>query len=688
MRKLARIEKKSILLLSGILFLALALNTAVLTYMASSKLKQAASSRVSMMGEALKADVTKALNLGVSLDYMEDLQDKMINLVQSDKSLSQAMVINQDGKILFHSDASKRNTNFDLKPSAFSKGPIFREISDSYQLVLPLNDASNKNVGAIAIGLKKEAINTPIYNLLYFSLAFSAICLVIFIAALYFGVSRFITRPILGMQNVASLISSGDLTRTIRVKGDDEIAGLGRAINSMAENLKGMISNVRNITGGISTAVSMVTESSGRVIEVADAQQSSMEHTAGEIAEMNKSMISINESADILSSSSEDASSALTEMSMSISQVADSSGVFNRMSQETASSIEEMIASIREIAGSLDSLSSSAEQTASALLQVNATIKEIEQNATESVNLAEKVSGDASEKGIAGITAAMSGMKEIKQSVGALSEVINGLGRESESIGNIVNVIDEIADQTSLLALNAAILAAQAGEHGAGFAVVADEIKSLAERTSISTKEISELIAKVQAETRSSVEMASEGIEAVDKGLRLVSKVNDSLKGIHSSSQVSTEMARAIKRATSEEANVIKQITDAIKSMTEQIRYISKATQEQSKGSQLILESSERVKEGAIHLKRATDEQLEGSRQIARISENVNKQSSQIAQSISVQKDKSDNVLRSVGSIQDATKELVTASSGMQQAMMALKDESHKLLSEIQKFTI
>ena len=102
-------------------------------------------------------------------------------------------------------------------------------------------------------------------------------------------------------------------------------------------------------------------------------------------------------------------------------------------------------------------------------------------------------------------------MDNIKKAVEASAEVINRLGKRSQEIGQILKVIDEVTDQTGLLALNAAILAAQAGEHGKGFSVIAEEIKDLAERTTASTQEIAGLIVTVQKEVGQSVQAMERG---------------------------------------------------------------------------------------------------------------------------------------------------------------------------------
>lgn len=685
------LQTRSILMIALVLFIALSINTAVLTFVASDKYKNAIHSKTTAIAEGMHREIGKALNLGIPVEYIEGANEKLQELVSRDQDIAYSMVIDTKGKVLFHNDAKLAGKELGDKATMKAASSDKMEIQhyDSfYDISLPLRGADGKRVGALRIGVNASSVNEQVYKLIIWSLGISSVIFLIALGLVYFAVSKFITRPVMDIEKAAEQIASGDLTIQVEVKGEDEIALLGRAINRIALNLKDMLTKVRAITGSVSNVTENIASSSDKVLKGANRQHDAIEKTAGFIEEIDNSISSVAMSAESLSASSEETSSAIIQMATSIERVAESANVFSVSASDAASSIEEMVATIKEISESLELLSASSEETASSLTEINTAVKEVENNAVESVALAEKVTAEASEKGMNATNAAIKGMDEIKQSVGALAEVINRLGKRSEEIGQILNVIAEVADQTNLLALNAAILAAQAGEHGKSFAVVADEIKSLAGKTSLSTKEIASLVEAVQSETRASVDMAEKGIDSVEKGARLVREVNIALKGILDSSLLSTEKSKIIQRATTEEAYVIKQITEAIKSISEQAEHISKATKEQNKGSRLIIEAIERIKELSQHVKLATGEQSTGSKQISETIGEVSHQAEQIAGATSNQKERSKEIVIAIGSIKNIAGESFNLANEMNAAIKSMEEEAKTLVSELKRFKV
>jgi methyl-accepting chemotaxis protein len=237
------------------------------------------------------------------------------------------------------------------------------------------------------------------------------------------------------------------------------------------------------------------------------------------------------------------------------------------------------------------------------------------------------------EKGAEAILKTISEIYRIKESSQEAVAVISNLGSRIEAIGQIVNVIDDVAEQTNLLALNAAIIAAQAGEQGKGFAVVADEIKDLAERAGTSTREITDLIKTVQAESKNAIAAVERGALNVDRGVEVSNDAERALKKILESSQKSTNMVRAIARATVEQAKGSKQVTDAIGRIAETVQQIAAATAQQARGSELIMKSAEKMRVITQHVERSSQEQARGGRQITGAIENISSMVNQLNQS-------------------------------------------------------
>lgn len=353
---------------------------------------------------------------------------------------------------------------------------------------------------------------------------------------------------------------------------------------------------------------------------------------------------------EILTTSAEEGSSAIMQMSATNNQMAANIGELGTSVRESVASIEEMTYSMREVARNVDALSLTAEETASSMNEMDVSIDQVQSNANETARLSEEVARDA-ETGAEAIQKTIEEIHRIRDSSSAAVKVMSNLDAHIAAVGTILNVIDDVAEQTNLLALNAAIIAAQAGEHGKGFSVVADEIKDLAERSSASTKEIAELIKGIQQESLNAIRAVERGADNVERGVQVSGEAEMALKKILESSQKSTNMVRAIARATVEQAKGSRQVTDAIGRIAETVQQIAAATAEQARGSELIMSSSEKMRTIALQVERSSQEQARGSKQITEAIEQISAMVEQLAKTQRERRQNSDDVGRTIAAL-------------------------------------
>lgn len=325
---------------------------------------------------------------------------------------------------------------------------------------------------------------------------------------------------------------------------------------------------------------------------------------------------------DSLASATGTSTTSIAQMTANNEDVATSIGELASSVRETSTSLEEMAYSIKEVAKNIDALSLTAEETSSSMTEMDASIDQVQSNANETARLSEEVAQDA-ERGAEAILKTIGEIDRIKESTQEAVDVISNLGSRIKAIGQILNVIDDVAEQTNLLALNAAIIAAQAGEHGKGFAVVANEIKDLAERAGASTKEIAELTRTIQNESKNAIAAVERGAKNVDRGVEVSNEAERALKKILESSQKSTNMVRAIARATDEQAKGSRQVTDAIGRIAETVQQIAISTAEQARGSESIMRSVERTRAITQQVERSSRDQAREGRDITASMESI-----------------------------------------------------------------
>ncbi len=251
----------------------------------------------------------------------------------------------------------------------------------------------------------------------------------------------------------------------------------------------------------------------------------------------------------------------------------------------TASASTQISSSSEEMAAGAQEQSTQAQEVAAAVEQMTKTILETTKNAGNTADEA-KNAGQFAKDGGKVISETIDGMNRIAVVVTKAAETVQELGKSSDQIGEIVQVIDDIADQTNLLALNAAIEAARAGEQGRGFAVVADEVRKLAERTTKATKEIADMIKRIQKDTSGAVESIQQGTAEAQKGKSLAAKAGESLEQIITGSAAVVDSATQVAAASEEQSATAEQISKNIEA-------INNVTQESAAGVQQIAHAAE-----------------------------------------------------------------------------------------------
>lgn len=260
----------------------------------------------------------------------------------------------------------------------------------------------------------------------------------------------------------------------------------------------------------------------------------------------------------------------------------------------TASATTQISSSSEELAAGAQEQSAQTSEIAAAVEEMAKTIVSTTHNATAAAESAKKAGAVAIE-GDGVVKETINGMNKISDVVHSAARTVQELGKSSDQIGEIVQVIDEIADQTNLLALNAAIEAARAGEQGRGFAVVADEVRKLAERTTKATKEIAVMIRQIQKDTANAVVSMEQGTVEVENGKVLAEKAGQSLNGIIQSAEQVVDVANQVAAASEEQSSAAEQISKNIEGITDVTHQSSQSTQEIARAAEDLNRLTEKL---------------------------------------------------------------------------------------------
>lgn len=454
------------------------------------------------------------------------------------------------------------------------------------------------------------------------------------ILAFVFGiiVSKIITKSLGKVVFLINEIDKGHLKERVNINSKDEIGIMAQAVNQLAEDLQNyVVGSMKRISEGdfnfeipqsdkdseISPAINGTTRTLMALNRETDAltqyslngmlnERGNVNNFKGGYKEIVQGMnnlldaviLPIKEGSDVLAVMAKGDLTIRVKgkykgdhqtIINSINQLGDS---LNNILTEVTEAVSATASAATEISSSTEELASGSEEQNRQSTEVSSAVDEMTKtiiDTTKNVGIASDASkkyGEIAQEGGRVVNETINGMNRISGVVKKSAETIQQLGRSSEQIGEIIQVIDDIADQTNLLALNAAIEAARAGEQGRGFAVVADEVRKLAERTTKATKEIALMIKQIQKDTGGAVASMEEGTKEADKGKQLADKAGESLKQIIDGADKVVNIITQVAAASEEQSSASEQISKNIEA-------ISSVTQQSTAGVQQIARTAE-----------------------------------------------------------------------------------------------
>jgi methyl-accepting chemotaxis protein len=495
-----------------------------------------------------------------------------------------------------------------------------------------------------------------------------------------FGIIRRISRDLARLRKAAENLAEGDIDQTIAIEGRHEIGQVADSFREMIAYQQQMVRVAEAIAGGDLTANLHAKSDRDRLGQALERMIQDLRRLISEIAENVAVVMRATQSlateaeksrnlADSITNSIQEMSAATEQSARSSQEIARGSEQQARFATDAATSMERLHLAINLVQQESVHQQEAVLNADQGMQEATKVVQSVTQSAEQMAQAVQKASQTAHSGGES-VEQTITRMTRIQQQVEMSSEKVTELGQRGQEIGAIAETISQIAEQTNLLALNAAIEAARAGEHGKGFAVVADEVRKLAERSAAATKEITTLIAGVRSGVEQAVQAMEKSRQEVAAGAANSEEAGKALEAILRGMETVTGEVDHLTQAARE-------MKSAVSGVQESVSRVRLAAAENERQVEAMAQESNIVSGAITSVASVSEETAAGAQEMSAAVQEVSASASEVSGVVEEQKESADTVFA-------AAEDLSQIASLLQQSVQRFQVEKSNSSSEQQ----
>jgi len=564
--------------------------------------------------------------------HLEDRQ-KPLSEALSSTALTQAVAASIRGGTL-------TNQSFAEVRGGFHNVATFRAIGNAPECG-HCHGSKRAVLGGIIVQQETEQLLVQSKSLRRINIGAGILGTIIIVGLLYLLLARMVLNPVRELSRSANALARGDLGHQVRLARPgklpsrvhawfwrppassdpnqagalDELDQLAFDFSHMRDHQRTVLRDVMRLVGNLTTVIDQVTHTTQVVGAGAQIVNTRVEQMLRAAQANDVALQTVSRDVDVLRQVTAQSTASVNCVVEGCNSVAQNVQGMVESVVETAAAIDQVSASVQQTTASVATLHQFVANTSAAMTEMDGSFDVVHGHANEAASMSHEVADNATQHAAA-VRAMIDRIAAIRRSSDANAEMTTALGTTVSEITKMVGVIAQVTDKTTLLSLNAAIVAAHAGTEGRSFAVVADQIKELANRTRGSTQEIEGLVERIHRLSADVDTTITESRQHIDAGVSSSRATEIGLQSILASVQGATARVETIAATADEQSRLSHQVTKAVQQIAATVEELAIATRDQATSAARITTSTDRIRELSTHVKAAVQEQLDGAQKI------------------------------------------------------------------------